>query len=545
MQSMSNGVLVWRPSFAVVPAGLIFLAASLTPSLLPRPWYLQGVVSGVAIALGYGVGATLGALSGWGRRASNPSPALRIGVLVAASLLVVWAIVVHYRWQVDVRRLMEMERGVALYIAAALPTALAASYVLLLTARLVRNGFRGHVRLLQRVMPRIWAIVAGLVSTLVFAVIAFDVLIADRLVSVINQAYLESDRRFDVDVRQPSSPHRAGGPGSLIEWESMGRQGRAFVTQGPDRDELQEFGGEPAIEPIRVYAGLQSADSAADRAELAVAELERTGAFDREVLLLIAPTGTGWIDPYAVDPLEYMYRGDTAAVAIQYSHLPSWALIVGNQDLAVHASVALFEAVSRRLEELPPPSRPHLLIFGESLGSFGWEEHFQELTNVERRTDGVLWVGPPRFNRLWQTLVFQRQEGSPLWRPVFQDGRTVRFGPDGAILSALPGSWHSPRVVYLQHASDPITWLSLDLFFQQPEWMEGPRGPDVSEEMPYIPVVTFWQLVVDLVMGTNAPIGHGHKFGPAQAEAWSLILPPDGWTSVDSERLLATVIGDG
>jgi uncharacterized membrane protein len=47
--------------------------------------------------------------------------------------------------------------------------------------------------------------------------------------------------------------------------------------------------------------------------------------------------------------------------------------------------------------------------------------------------------------------------------------------------------------------------------------------------------------VVDLVIGTSAPPGHGHRFGVAQAEAWSLILPPEGWSSADTHRLVAVL----
>jgi len=77
--------------------------------------------------------------------------------------------------------------------------------------------------------------------------------------------------------------------------------------------------------------------------------------------------------------------------------------------------------------------------------------------------------------------------------------------------------------------------------FDKPEWLDPPRGPDVSMHTPYVPLVTYFQLVIDLILGTNAPVGHGHKFGPAQAEAWSLILPPNGWTTEDSEALVAVV----
>ena len=52
--------------------------------------------------------------------------------------------------------------------------------------------------------------------------------------------------------------------------------------------------GEPAAaEPIRVFVGLESAASEAERVALALAELERTRAFDRSLLMVISPTGTG------------------------------------------------------------------------------------------------------------------------------------------------------------------------------------------------------------------------------------------------------------
>lgn len=538
------GLLVWRPPFGGLLGALILLAASMTPSLLPRPWYLQGAVSGMAIAIGYGLGSVPGALvrfASRGRRSPMVPRLVRFSLLLSALALVVWAAIVHFRWQVDVRRLMDMEQGVALYLLGATLAAVAVGYILVVAARLIRKVWGGYVRLLQRKMSRALGVAVAIVTTVVVGVFVLDVLVGERLFTVLNEAYLASDRRFDAEISRPDSPTRAGGPGSLIDWETMGRQGRAFVAEAPDDQQLEDFNGEAGLEPIRVYAGLQTADTAAGRAEVAVAELERTGAFEREILLLVAPTGTGWIDPYAVSPLEYMYNGDTAAVAVQYSHLPSWVLMIGNQDRAVEVCRALLEAVRDRLEQLPESSRPRLLLYGESLGSFGWEVLFDDLDDVERQADGVLWVGPPRANRLWQELMSKRQEGSPVWRPVVDGGETVRFGPDGDTLAAVDGPWSPPRIVYLQHASDPITWLSVDLLLDRPEWMDEPRGPDVSSHMPYVPVVTFWQLVVDLVMGTNAPIGHGHKFGSAQAEAWSLIIPPEGWSDADARRLVITV----
>jgi uncharacterized membrane protein len=127
---------------------------------------------------------------------------------------------------------------------------------------------------------------------------------------------------------------------------------------------------------------------------------------------------------------------------------------------------------------------------------------------------------------------------------VYRSGEAVRFGSDGEELLEPGTTWERPRIAYLHHGSDPITWLSLDLLFDRPEWMDQPRPPDVSQEMPYLPMATFLQLTVDLAVSTNVPLGHGHAFGPSQAEAWVLIAPPAGWSAEDSERLLA-VLGEG
>jgi uncharacterized membrane protein len=535
------GVVAWRPPLGGVVGAGLFFAASLTPSLLPRSWQLQGVVSGLAAAIGYGAGSGLEAVT----RPVSKRAHFSGRILLVLVLLVIGAAgVLHIRWQLDVRRLMGMERGVALYLVAAALSAILVGYLLVVVSRVGRRVARTYLRFLRRFLPRAAALVFVVLTFIMFSVVTFDLLIAGRLFLGLDRAYLASNLRFDADVSRPESTFRSGGPGSLIGWEEMGRQGRTFVTQGPDIAQLEEFSGKPALVPIRVYAGLHTAETIEKRAELAAAELERAGAFERQVLVLVAPTGTGWVDPYAVDPLEYMYNGDTAAVVVQYSHRPSWMVMILNQDVSIAASRALFDAVTRRLEELPVSARPRLVVYGESIGSFGWEAIFEDLEDLRAETDGALWVGPPRMNRLWSRLIADRRPDSPLWRPVYREGEVVRFGADGAALSMVDGPWRAPRVAYLQHASDPITWLSLDLMFRRPEWLNEPRGPDVSRHVPYIPVVTFWQVVVDLVMGTNAPIGHGHKFGPAQAEAWSLILPPSGWSAEDNRRLLVVAEPD-
>ena len=295
------------------------------------------------------------------------------------------------------------------------------------------------------------------------------------------------------------------------------------------------------MEPIRIYVGRQSATSAAQRAALAIAELERTGAFRRALLVVVTPTGTGWVDPYAVTPLEYMYAGNTAAVALQYSYLPSWIVMIGNQDVANEAAQALIAAVHTRLQREPAATRPRLMIYGQSLGVFASESAFTGLDDIKQRTDGVLWVGPPRVSRLWPAFTAKRDQGSPIWKPVYKQGETVRFGFDLQSLSEPKSPWKRPRVVYLQHASDPITWWSVDLLLQRPAWLEERLGPDISKHMRYYPIATFLRVTVDVMLGLGAPPGHGHRYEASQAEAWTLIIPPDGWAQHDTTRLITAV----
>src|SRR5690606_10067366 len=122
-------------------------------------------------------------------------------------------------------------------------------------------------------------------------------------------------------------------------------------------------------EPVRVYVGVRSAASAEGRAELAVRELERAGGFDRKVLIVWVPTGTGWMIPEAAAALEQLHRGDTAIVAMQYSFLPSLVGVFLDAGLANEAGRALFGAVHARWSALPIEQRPKLILFGKSLGT--------------------------------------------------------------------------------------------------------------------------------------------------------------------------------
>ncbi len=175
----------------------------------------------------------------------------------------------------------------------------------------------------------------------------------------LNKTFAAVNDETDPEFPAPTSKLRSGGPESLASWESLGHQGRVFVSAGPTVDELSKFNGKPAIEPIRAYAGLHSADGIKATAALAAEELRRTGGLDRDVVAVATTTGTGWINEAEASALEYMYNGNTAIVSMQYSFLPSWLSFLVDKENARQAGQALFEAVDaviRRCRRRSGPS---------------------------------------------------------------------------------------------------------------------------------------------------------------------------------------------
>src|SRR5690606_16149811 len=127
--------------------------------------------------------------------------------------------------------------------------------------------------------------------------------------------------------------------------------------------------------------------------------------------------------------------------------------------------------------------------------------------------DGAMFVGPPESNRLWQESLSAREPDSPMVRPVVNRGRQVRLGSTRADVYR-PGlaEWEHPRVLFLQHPSDPVVWWSPDLLLRRPAWLSQPRGHDVSPRMRWYPIVTFLQVTGDMAVANAGPTGHGHRY---------------------------------
>ncbi len=554
----------WRRlPFGGLVGALVFFCLSLTPSLLPRAVFLQGAVSGITAVIGYGLGCAGSAIlrkfvSEPSARAKRIAWSSLLGVSVALVSLFLY---LGAQWQKTVRELMEMDaledwKWVAILVIAAI-----VGYLVLFSSRLVRGFTRVVIRFLDRYIPRVAAVTGGIVIA-AFVVIGFlQGFLFNLTIDALNSTFAVVNRGTTEGITQPDEAERSGNSFGLctsdtetmctwVEWDSLGVKGRDFIGHAPDnqpddlaqggpsRAEFAAFTGEAATEPIRIYVGLESAGSADERVALAMSELDRTDAWSRDFLNVFTTTGTGWVDAKIVDGLEYMHGGNTAIVALQYSYLPSWISFLVDQEKASEAGELMIGAVTERLATLPEGERPKLLVSGESLGSFGTESAFENFDDMAAKVDGALLIGPVFVNSIHEELTDGRDDGSPVWRPVFGEGGTVRFAVEPADLAEPDTPWDTEtRVVYLQNSSDPITWWSPELLWSPPDWLDDPTGPDISPDMFWMPVISFWQTAADMAFSTGVPPGHGHKYGANPVDAWVEITQPDGWTDDDTQRL--------
>ncbi|MER8041650.1 alpha/beta-hydrolase family protein [Streptomyces sp. NPDC094032] len=532
----------WWPRLTVPGCwGALLLAClSFTPSLLPRDGLLQGLIAGISGAIGYGLGVIAAYV--WrafaDREARTAARRSWQVLLVAAVVLFGVSFGLGQYWQHQIRQLMGVtDYNVWATIACPFVAALV-FLALLFVGRGLRRLYRWAARQLGRwIGPKAARVVGwGLVAALAWSV--FSGVLLGGFVNAMNSAFSLRDTETPEGVHQPTSPLRSGGPGSLVPWDSLGFQGRAFTGSGPTAAQIGAFTHRAAQEPVRAYAGLETADDTESRAKRAVADLQRAGGFERKDLLVITTTGSGWVDPAAVDSFEYLADGDTATVALQYSYLPSWMSYLVDQSKAREAGRELFDAVYDVWSKLPQDQRPRLFVAGESLGSFGGEAAFSGEYDLRNRTAGTLFAGPPNFNTLFREFSDHREPGSPEIEPVYKEGRTVRFTDDPA--AGIPPKdrpWDGTRVLYLMHASDPIVWWSPDLALSEPDWIGEKPGSDVLESMVWIPFVTFWQVTADLPFSTGVPDGHGHRYKAEYVDGWNAVMRPSGYTAQDLARL--------
>lgn len=558
-----NGFLrrLTEPSPWGLVVGALMFALSLTPSLLTRDWLFQGVAAGLSAATGHLIGVLMQWVwTLWIRDLVAPlvllitsgrsvpvrwRPRLQMALIaVIVVALLVW-ILFAVRWQQEIADLMGDEAYSAGEFLKVLPVGLVLWTGIYVVGKAV---LRGTV-LLARAVPGqhtryglklllSWSVV-GLVTVFVA-----DQVIPGTLLRVSERIFSVRDQEIREDLVRPHVSERSGGPGSLNEWEDLGAYGTRFTALGLYRDQLEDLTGRPAEEPIRVYAGLKSGDTDRQRALNVVAELERTNAQEREALMIAPTTGTGWVNPTAAQAFELMFNGDTAIAADQYSYLPSAIQFITDRNRVREAGKELIDAVADWWNRLPADNRPKLYVYGESLGTTAGEGGFSGVRDIASTVDGVLWLGPPNSNQLWRDLVSRRDPGTREVDPEYSGGMMVRFAENSEEIQRWIDdpeeggtSWGGSRVLYVQHPSDPVVWWSPNLLFREPDWLKEAPGFDRSPTMRWMPVVTFWQVTLDLPRAGNVPDGHGHNYGTSVLDGLVAVAGEDRFTVDDVERL--------
>ena len=525
-------------SFLGVIAALAMYAVSVSPSLMARSWAWHAVASGILVACGYVAGVVVQnvaqlviRLTGLTISASEPVElGFRIGIGALFALWWLYAVIQSYRRARKAAALVNMPGETFGEYLLGTAGAVVVSWMLLRIVGALNRLCWMIIASLDAHMPRPAAIVVSMV--ILFAIMFFltSKVILRGGIGFFRRKAEQLNMRTARGIYQPVVPERSASPASSVTWESVGGQGRVFLGRGPSRLDIAQVCGGEAMEPIRVYSGMPTGGSGIEQAAATVvAELHRTGAFDRAVILIAASTGSGWVDEWQVQPLEFLTRGNCATASLQYSYVPSVLNWLTGLEPAQEASAALFAAVRAELDLMDEADRPALFVCGESLGAFASQSVFESFEDVLARVDGALWVGTPSFTPMHAALTAARHKGSPEVAPVVHNARRVRFVNEPSDLRTdlygrELGPWGFPRVVYAQHPSDPVVWWTNKLIWTQPDWLRERAGRDVSLNVEFTRFATYIQVLADLPVAGTAPGGHGHTYHEELIPLWRGIL---------------------
>lgn len=521
-----------------VVGALVMYGVSVSPSLLARSWQWHAVASGVLSAVGYIVGLTIQrfyalVVPRLGVEITAPqsvSIAFRAVLLLGFFLWFLRWLLQSYRERKRANHLVGM-RGETLgeYLLGTV-----CAFILMLALLGVAWGLqwigRAIVSVLSQWMHMVFALALSLLILVVIVYALTSQVLLKLGINFFTRHARKMNNRTAKGIVQPQVPERSGSPQSRSSWRAVGGQGRVFLGRGPSRADIEAVTGCSAMEPIRVYAGMpEEGQSLQNAADLVVEELHRTGAFDRAVILIATSTGSGWVDEWQVQPLEYLTRGNCATASMQYSFVPSSINFLTDLDVSEEAAVILFETIRRAVDEIPEDRRPALFVCGESLGAYASQHVFSGIVDVLSRTDGALWVGTPAFTPMHAELTAIRHRGSPEVAPVVANGRHVRFVnvPENLwadVYGRELGDWNYPRIVYAQHPSDPVVWWNSELVWHKPDWISEKVDGDVSPHMQYTRGATYIQVLVDMPVAGTAPGGHGHTYHEELIPLWEAIL---------------------
>jgi len=320
--------------------GLIVAAAlygeSLRPVLLPLNTNSQIIFSGLVTALGYDIGLLVDSII----KKIDISKKFQLNTKIKYFLIILIGIVAFFITQSYLnsqqlqRNSLKIETDTPNWIVIVLGSFFVA-FLIHQIAILIRTFAKfcaAHIRLpfnIHIIQSLVWMAIASLGALITFILV------------IVVQVSLDISARPSLrETQKPVSTLRSGGPLSLISWEGIGQTGREFVSRDvelygvyfQDNTEIE------TMEPIRIYAGIDNETDLTKRVDLIMREFERTRAFERSVVIMFTPSGSGWVNPVAIDAVEFITKSNSASVSLQYSNNQAIVQYIRDRELPGKAS---------------------------------------------------------------------------------------------------------------------------------------------------------------------------------------------------------------
>ncbi|MDP4013963.1 MAG: alpha/beta-hydrolase family protein [Candidatus Nanopelagicales bacterium] len=510
-------------------AAMIAAAESFRPSLTPRSTVHQAILVGAASLTASPLGAAIGTAvhKGARRNSHQGSQTARLALVAGFGVIAV----ARARRHVAEQRISYPEWApVASSPVISAATGLGGATGIAVTADALSGATRfvGH-RVAARVpgSPTMWAAVSGVAT-------ATAVRIASKwAMAVLLSRLANAGRAADGALASATrDPYVSGGPDSLVPYDTLSREGRRFVSWRVDAGTIaSDLSIDSSAEPIRVFVGLDSAETVEGRVDIAISELDRLGAWSKSAILAVSPAGSGYANSVPVEALEYLSHGDCASVVIQYGVLPS---LLSEAELPVAA-----ETFRRLVDQIidrsgSAPKRPRLLVYGESLGAQTAQKALQmEPTRVNEATAEVSGV---------DAALFAGTPGGPSLRDdLDHHPRTIHVDRWQELPSPRPDG---VRLWFLDHDADPVTRFELKLWRHRPKWVSTrPRGRGIPDAMTWIPMLSWQQVALDVAYATQAQSGDfrsvGHDYRADLPGAVAAAFAPEAGEAVGTiTRLL-------
>lgn len=457
---------------------------------------IASAIAGCGVT-GLAITGLQGAAEGYERRSGSRVPGAVVPIgLVLGSIAAGYRIVKIERAEPDSPPIASSLAQGALVAAGVTTISIAESFAARHVAELVRDKAPGLAAIAE---PIGHSIGLGALGLGIYAAVEHVYRSAEQGGAAIESAY----------AQPPNSPFVSGGSHSELDWADLSREGRRFVNMVLTQEEITAVTEQPSRDPIRIFVGLDSAPTVDARVTLAMAELDRLGAFDRSVLCVNSPTGTGYINYVQAETLEFATGGDCASVGLQYSVRPSF-MSLDRVKLGREQNRALLLAIYGRLMGIPLEKRPKLVIFGESLGAHTMQDAFMhEGTAGFKRSliDHALFVGTPAESKWAEQWRLDPERFDP-------DDEVAELANVEEFNSLSDSKRDGAKYILLSHHEDPICKFSPELIVREPDWMaEGDsRSPALKPSAEWFPFTTFVLTLVDVKNATDVI--------PGKFEAW-------------------------